>query len=147
MHFTHLPTGEWFSFARRRKRDEKRACGDTMEAFGRTQGSHPISSHMSRSPIHATFTSSILTTTTPLFPAPPFDNPTTLSARRHTHEFPRIFASPTAIKGMMDTQEFTFVSIEPWTCYDDETGRTSRPTLLKGESTRLETQYRAVRNP
>ena len=50
---------------------------------------------MSRSPIHATFTSSFFTTTTLLFPAPLFDNPTTpLIARRHTHEFPRIFASP-----------------------------------------------------
>ena len=86
-------------------------------AFGRSKGYHPISSHMSRSPIQATFTSSLLTTTTLLFPALPFDNPTTpLIARRHTHEFPRIFASPTAsgsrallpgraIKGMVGMQE------------------------------------------
>ena len=93
----------------REKRDEKRACSGTIdESISTTppqrkrvrtykKDYHPISSHMSRSPTHGTFTSSFLTTTTLLFPAPSFDNPTTpLVARRHTHEFPRIFASPTA---------------------------------------------------
>ena len=64
-------------------------------ALGRTKGYHPISSHMSRSPISATFTSSSLTTTTILFPAPPSDNPTTLSRSTPQHEQVSIYLSVT----------------------------------------------------
>ena len=88
---------------RRRRRYEKRACSQSSQlllkgsALGRTKGYHPISSHMSRSPISATFTSSSLTTTAILSPAPPSDNPTTPhAARRNTSKFPFIFPSRTA---------------------------------------------------
>ena len=93
---------------RRRRRDEKRSCSDTIEESissippqrkrVRTYKglpSNPFSRVTLTDSCH--FHSSFLTTTTLLFPAPPVDNPTTpLIARRHTHEFPRIFASPTA---------------------------------------------------
>ena len=110
---------------RRRKRDEKRACRDTMEE------SHLINY------IQTVTIQSLLTChadqLTPLshrrfsiqqhllFRAPPFDNPTTpLIARRHSHEFPRLFASPAAsgsrallpgraTKSTVGTQEFALV--------------------------------------
>ena len=92
---------------RRRRRDEKRACSDTIEESissippqrkrVRTYKglpSNPLLRVTLADSCH--FHSSFHTTTTLLFPAPPVENPTTPLIARHTHEFPRIFASPTA---------------------------------------------------
>ena len=90
-------------------------------AFGRTKDSHPIPSHMSRPPTHATFTSSFLIATTLLFPAPPFANPTTpLMARRHTLSFHESLRHPQPLaqglsclvgqpKALAGTQEFALL--------------------------------------
>ena len=171
MPFSPLHEGEWSSFARRNAQhpngDASRhiAGGEGMNsapvvtplrspspqfplkgsAFGRTKGYHPIPSHVSRSPTHATFTRRFslqqhyssqrhLSTTRQLLSLHAATRTSFHASLRHpqplAQELSCLVGQPKAWRAALVRQRTLDL------LRTNETGQTSSPTLLTGESTR-----------